>query len=256
MYYFTKGFMITQYVNHKIVSMVGILLISTGKYKQFIAPLVDQIIEHFMPRVKKTIHIFTDEFITLPESIYIRQFLIPSYKFPEATLFRYKTFIDVKSELLRCTHLFYLDADMAIVKEIPESLLTKGLVAVRHPGFFMNDGWGDSNNPESSLSYLPKEQRRHYYAGGFQGGHCELFLMMSSILADNIDNDYKRNIIAEHNDETNYNWFLSKCRSIELLELDPEFCMVEQIHLRQAWNIQDLPVSIIALHKNHNEIRS
>lgn len=236
--------------------MIGILLISTGKYKKFVPPLVDQLTQHFMPGKMKRIYLFTDDIINIPEDISIRQYVIPSYKFPEATLFRYKNFISIKNELLRCTHLFYLDVDMKIVNDIPESLLTKGLVAVRHPGFFMNDGWGDSSNPFESLSYLPEKERRHYYAGGFQGGDCELFLMMSSILSDNINFDYERGIIAEHNDETHYNWFLSKCRSIELLELGPEFCMVEQNNLRIAWGIQDLPVSIIALNKNHQEIRS
>lgn len=236
--------------------MVGVLIISTRKYKQFVQKLIDQIDEFFIPAQEKMVFLFTDEFIPVKSNLLVQQLFIPAYSFPYATLYRYKTFMTYKSHLKDCSHLFYIDADMAVVDKVGEDLLTTGLVVVRHPGFYVNDGWGDSSNPRESSSYLPVEERTHYYAGGFQGGESSTFLKMSEILAAAIDTDDKKGIIAEHNDETHFNTFISKFKPYNLLELTPEYCMVEQPHLREAWGIANLSPKIIALNKNHNEIRS
>ncbi len=236
--------------------MIGILLISTRKYKQFVQSLVHQIDEYFLKGHDKTIFLFTDEVQQVESKSNVEQISIPPYKFPAATLYRFKCFRNHQDVLKHCEYLFYMDVDMAVVSPVGEEILSNGITVVRHPGFFTNGGWGDSNNPMRSTSYLPKEMRGPYVAGGFNGGLSFPFLNMCCKLADDIDIDDANGIIAEHNDETHLNGYISKNTKWPINLLTPQYCMVEQMHLREAWGISDLPVSIIALNKNHEEIRS
>lgn len=236
--------------------MIGILLISTRKYKQFVQSLINQLDFYFLVHHQKKIFLFTDEIQDVNSISEIQQIIIPPYRFPQATLYRFKCFRDNQEVLKDCEYLFYMDVDMAVVNPVTDFILRPGLTVVRHPGFYSNDGWGDSNNPISSTSYLPKEMRKHYVAGGFNGGETNAFLRMSCNLADNIDEDDRSGVIAEHNDETHLNAFISKNTVWQINELSPEFCMVEQAHLRREWGLLGLPVTIIALNKNHAEIRS
>lgn len=237
---------------------IGVLIISTRKYKQFVQSLITQIDEYFLPEHKKVIFVFTDEYQPgLTSSHTIVQRIIPDYKFPYATLYRYLVFSQNEDELKRCSHLFYLDADMAVVKTVGNEFLTDGLVIVRHPGFYVNDGWGDSNNPPESKSYLPKEKRRHYYCGGVQGGESETYLMACKFMANGIAQDDANGIKAEWNDETFWNHYIHTQTTPEMLtEFTPSYCMVQQPHLQSAWGLTGLDKKIIALEKNHEEIRN
>lgn len=236
----------------------GILLISTRKYKQFVQDLINQIDKYFLPGHEKTIFVFTDLPQTLKSENHIQQIRIPDYKFPYATLYRYKMFAENEEKLKQCSHLYYLDVDMAIVSKIDTDILVDGLMVVRHPGFYVSDGWGDNNNPVQSTSFMPADRRKHYYCGGVQGGKAEAYLEMSKTLAANIDEDDKNGIIAEWNDETHYNKYVNwaKPDDVSITEFTPSYCMVEEMPLRQRWGIADLEVKIIALAKNHAEIRS
>lgn len=233
-------------------------MISTRKYKTFVAPIVADIERYFLPGHQKTIFLFTDERQKFRTEIPIEQIIVPDYKWPFATLYRYKMFNDNAQALSKCSHLFYMDVDMSIVSKIDTDILSGGLVATRHPGFYMSDGWGDSNNPENSTSFMPSTRRKHYYAGGFQGGTAEHYLEMAKTLAANIDEDTKIGVTAEHNDETHFNQYINwkKPDGVQVLELTPEYVMVEQPHLRQQWGLSKLNPKILALSKNHAEIRS
>ncbi len=237
--------------------MIGILLISTGKYKQFVKELVKQIDKYFLPNKDKKIFIFTDYFhIDLETNSDLLQTIIPEYKFPYATLYRYKIFSENNNIFKGCSHLFYLDVDSAIINEIgKEFLVDEGLVVVRHPGFYKNDGWGDNNNPTNSRSYLPQEMRKHYYCGGVQGGVTMDYLYATKVMAKGIEEDEKIRIMAEWNDETFWNHYIHTS-GVKITEFNPEYCMPEQLHLQQAWGLTNLTPKIIALSKNHEEIRS
>ncbi len=238
----------------------GILLISTRKYKQFVAPLIEQIDEYFLPGYHKTIFLWTDEKQELQSKNTIIQFLIPDYKFPYPTLLRYNFFDSKKEQLSKCSHLTYMDVDMAIVAPITDEILVdEGLVIVRHPGFFINDLWGngDNENPKESTSYLPPEKRTHYYCGGVQSGTSKAYLELSKILAENIKQDVANDVMSVYHDETHYNKYISEnYGKIPMKELTPSYCMVEQPSLQKAWGIHTLPSYIVALAKNHAEIRN
>lgn len=232
-------------------------MISTRKYKQFVEPLIAQIDEFFLPDYPKTIFLFTDEYQRLLRSRNeIRQIIIPSYGFPYASLYRFKTFYNNWQSLEECNHLFYLDVDMAVVSNIGDEILGDGLTITRHPGFFINNGWGSPNVSPQSLAFVPIAERKKYFAGGFSGGKAVVYLSMAKKLAHNIEDDEKRGVMAEYHDESHLNAYVVEHPEIPLIELTPSYCMVEQPHLQKAWGIDNLDKKIIALAKNHKELRS
>lgn len=233
----------------------GILLISTGNYKQFVQPLLTQIDKYFLTEYHKKIFLFTDEWLPELESkSHIIQLRIPPLKYPYVTLYRFSFFSKYEDQLRYCSHLYYLDVDSAIVDVVGDEFLVEGLLAVRHPGFY-NGGWGDSSNPIESTSYLPPEKRKHYFCGGCMGGNSSWFLGISKTLSDNIKKDEVNGIIAEWNDETHWN-FILHTRNDNVTEFDPSYMMPEPEHLRKSWGISHLKPKILALDKNHLEIRS
>lgn len=239
---------------------MGVLLISTGKYKQFVQPLINQIDKYFLPEYKKTIFVFSDEYMCDLDAIStIVHIPIPAYKWPYPTLLRYMLFDDNKELLKRCSHLTYMDVDMAIVAKVGDDILVdEGLVVVRHPGFYISDGWGngDNENPRESTSYMPPENRKHYYCGGVQSGTAEAYLQLSKTLARNIKEDEANGVMAIYHDETHYNKYVNEnVNNVPIKELIPSYCMVEQPHLQQLWGIDTLPKIIIALSKDHKTIR-
>ena len=239
----------------------GLLLIATRKYKQFVPSLAKQIHDYVLPGEEKHIFLFSDGIIDLSavdknfDKIHITEIGIEPYKFPYATLYRYKIFSENAELMGHCSHLLYLDVDMAIVSPVGEEILVDGLMAVRHPGFYTSDGWGSNGNSEKSTSWFPADKRKHYYAGGVQGGKTEEYLLACKILAQNIETDEKNEVMAEWHDETHWNKYCNYERPELVTEFNPSYCMVEQQHLRKSWGIADLPVKIIALAKDHKTIR-
>lgn len=238
---------------------VGILLIATNKYKQFVQPLIAALDKNFLPGHQLKIFLFSDgfwdkeltEFANCPR-INIQHIEIPSYKFPQATLYRYKIFTSRGKDIYKdCSHLFYLDVDMGIVSPVGKEILAP-ITAVRHPGFYISDSGSWGNDPKS-LAYTLARERKHYYAGGFQGGSLDHYWAIMTLLANRIDIDEQNGVMAEWHDETHWNWFLANNPVFN--ELTPEYCMVEQQELRKKWGIDHFQPKIVALAKDHKKLR-
>lgn len=230
-----------------------ICLIATNKYKQFVQPVVDSIKKHFLQTHGLEIALYTDDLSIAVEGndrVTISKTLIPPYKFPEATLYRYSI---ITSRIYKCDYLFYMDVDMRVVGDVKEDILAP-LITVLHPGFY--NGGGSWGNNKDSNSYTPPQNRIRYYAGGFQGGEKDEFFLVATLLDHLIAEDENRGVRAEWNDETHWNKYLSQLDSSKFKTLSPAYCMVEQPHLRYEWGISHFQPKILALDKNHEEIRS
>lgn len=240
--------------------IIGILLISTGKYWQFVQPLIDSIKQYFLLDYKINIHVFNDELRDYDgdSRVSIQQHGIPSFKFPMATLMRYWVFAKYAS-LIKEDVLYYLDVDMLVVAPVGDEILPvdTGLVSIVHPGFF-NGGYGSNNTHEKSLAYVPPEKRNGYYCGGFQGGTRDSYLRMAKVLSENIEKDFEtakeigytenNGILAEWHDESHYNWYLKERNTTESWNiLDPSYCYPH-------WEIP-YPKKILALDKDHKTMR-
>jgi hypothetical protein len=235
---------------------VGIILIATGAYDMFLQPLLDSMEKYFFIDHSICIYLFTDKkhSIVCSERIAISEFRVPCLKFPYPTLYRYK-WISEKTASMKSDNIFYMDVDMLFVDYVGEEILPdgSGLVAVHHPGFYAKGGWGDRGTAEGSTAYIPRPLRKRYYAGGFQGGERSAYLSACASMAKNIDTDEKRGLMACWHDESHWNKYLT---GHEFMALTPAYCMVEEMNLRERWGISHISPKIIALKKNHSEIRS
>lgn len=236
---------------------IGLLLISTNKYSGFVQPLIDSVNEFFFLDQEVTVFLFTDQYLDLNEGrLNVKQFGIPGYKFPFASLYRYKIFAE-HADKIDTDYVFYSDVDMRFVAPVGTEILPNEsqLTATQHPGYY-NGGWGSNGTHELSEAYLPIKKRKNYYCGGFQGGTREAYLNMSADLMHNIEIDlikakaisYTKNngVLAEYHDETHYNHYMGS-RSPKVLT--PSYCFPEN------WKLPFEP-KILALDKNHNEIRA
>ena len=225
---------------------ICVINIATNKYIKFIEPLWESINDNFLQDYVVESLLFTNHDVE-PITKNGKVSKIEHEPFPVPTLMRYH-YINSESEYLKqFDYCFYLDADMLIEGKVGEEILGD-LVATIHPGFFNkspNEFTYERN--ETSLAYIPKDSGNKYYAGGFNGGTPEQFLKMSETIAKNIDTDKEHDIIAIWHDESHFNRYLLD--NPPTLELSPDYCYPE------SWNIP-FERKILALDKNHNEIRS
>ena len=116
---------------------VGVLLIATRKYKQYVPALIEGVKKNFLLDHKITVFLFIDELFLCGGNSRVRitQHLIPAYKFPEATLYRYRIFREHQNELMKMDYLYYFDVDMKFADVIGEEIF-ENLVAVQHCGFY------------------------------------------------------------------------------------------------------------------------
>jgi histo-blood group ABO system transferase len=240
------------------MNRVGVILICTRKYDVFLQPLIDSMEKFFFTGEPYDIYLLTDKpqahLEAVRGTISVRE--IPAYRFPFATLYRYKSMVEHK-DVFTSQNLYYLDVDMKFVAEVGDEIFGGGLVAVQHPGYYLG-GWGSRRTQHASLFYVPQAFWNDYYCGGFQGGRKDSYLKMAEVLSEMIDQDldiaknirYTHNdgILAEYHDESAYNWYL-KVKESPAMVLNPSYCYPE------SWNIP-YEKKLLALDKNHKEIRS
>lgn len=243
------------------MNKIGILLIATNQYKGFIEQLLESMDKYFFVGEKINVYLFIDDTsfkFKIPSRIKIKYFKIASLKFPAATLMRYLLFSQVKKHI-DSDFIFYGDVDIKFVAPVGEEILPldlpeeNQLVAVRHCGFY-GKGGGSWETRQISTAYIAPEKRKFYYAGGWQGGRTSTYLSACETMRDNIETDRKSGVMSTWHDEGHLNRYLSE-RMGKFKELTPDYCLVEEIEKRVAWSVNMFSPKIIALKKNHNEIR-
>lgn len=230
---------------------IGLLLIATGKYDQFLQPLIDSVDEYFFKDHEVDIYFFSDKTIDLKHSnrLAVINFTIEHKPFPYSTLYRYKYFNAHKHDI-KAEYVFYCDVDMLFVDHVGPEILPErdcNLVFVQHPGFAKTGGWGSPNVFKESTAYVPIEKRGVYVAGGFQGGETYNYLEMCRILDENITTDENNGIIAEWHDESHANYYVAYSEYPTKI-LSHEYCMSDA-------DISGSP-KILALTKDHATLRS
>jgi hypothetical protein len=249
---------------------IGLLVIATGRYRQFLDGLLESATRFFMPQHQVTRFIFSDSAADFAHTVRIP---VKHAKWPHMTLNRYHLFAQHAPLLQSMDYLFYVDVDMKFASFCGDEILpatVDRLTGVEHPAFFRRTStaaralhavsggrWGSrrldypelpfEKNP-LSLACVPWAKDATYYAGGFNGGFTDSFLSMASGLRDAIDHDRSRNMVAIWHDESHLNryFWLRKPK-----RLSPAYCYPESgyPHLR---GIQ--PV-VIALDKDHAYFR-
>ncbi len=213
---------------------IAMAVIATGKYNVFLKPLIDSIVKFFLKSHKITIFTFGDKDCT---------FYMKHKPFPYPTLMRYHQFNKQKDILKTFDYIFYSDVDMLFCKDVGSEILGDGLTACIHPYSGSRNFKNTFELNKESTAY--SEDIETYCCGGFQGGTSKSFLKMSQEIADNIDKDLDRGIIARWHDETHYNKYLTEVKPSLILNRD--YCTPEKDQNNNS--------KLIALDKNHKEIR-
>jgi histo-blood group ABO system transferase len=222
---------------------VGLCVIATGKYLEFVAPLWESASGLFLPNHRVRLFLFSDNALELRESTIC---LTGHRAWPGPTLYRYHSMLAYRNRLDRLDYLFYCDADMRFVGPVGDEVLGN-LVATHHPGFYgaAPDDCTYDRNP-ASQAFVPRGCGRHYYAGGFQGGRAERYLDAMTVLRSRIDNDDQRGVVALWHDESHWNRYLID--SPPDIALSPGYCYPEGRML-------PFEPRLVALNKNHAELR-
>ena len=230
---------------------ICILTIATNKYLQFVEKLYEDISEKFCPGAEINCLLFTDHEIE-EAGDNVRVHYIDHEPWPMPTLKRYNYFVKEKDFILEHDYCFYFDADMRIDGVVEVEEVCGDLVATRHGYQSLSDPASQTfdRNPKS-LAYVPFDQKTvSYYAGGFNGGKTESFMEMAEVIANNVNKDLEKGVVALWHDESHMNRYLID--NPPALQLTPTYCYAEEFYGT------DYPYEpkIIALKKNHNELRS
>lgn len=238
---------------------VGVFTVATNVYFDYWRDMVTSADRLLFPEHDVTFHVFTDQPDAANE---VQQHLdrakvvaieIPGYRWPEATLFRYRFAVE-NSHLLQQDVLMHLDADMLVVDRVGPGLnparWVNGLAFVRHPGFRRPTGWRSAayyaGNPEAarldfltrrsfgalgawerrpeSTAFVDRDLRHHYVYGAIWMGRREPLLAMCQELDDEIRRDLSSDLIAEWHDESHLNRYAAEH---EHTLLDSDYCYVE-----------------------------
>ena len=164
---------------------------------------------------------------------------IEGWGWPEATLFRYKFFVDSENQLEQ-EFLVYLDSDMRVVGDSGEIVLnlqkSNGIGVVSHPGFVRPKGiqklkyyiftplfffrdikialqssrhLGAWEKDARSTAYVERSSRDSYVHGAIWFGYRENLLAMCRTLSARIQIDLGNGLIALWHDESHLNWFIA-----------------------------------------------
>jgi len=231
---------------------ICILTIATNKYLQFVEKLYTDISEKFLPEAEISCLLFTDHEIEECGDN-VRVHYIDHEPWPMPTLKRYNYFVREKDFILEHDYCFYFDADMRIDSVVESEEVCGDLVATRHgyQSLMPANQQSFDRNP-NSLAYVPvNESTVTYYAGGFNGGKTEVFMEMAETIADRVNKDLENGVVALWHDESHMNRYLID--NPPTLDLDPTYCYAEEF-IGTEYPYQ--PGKIIALKKNHNELRS
>lgn len=224
---------------------VGICMVATNKYIEFWKKCALDLEKNAFTEIKNvTLHLFTNHDSEAQnwannnlKRVKLRAHKIDGFGWPEATLFRYKFINNIRDEFSEDL-LMYLDSDMEVTEKFgpeldPRSWIN-GLAFVAHPGFTRNSGTkglldflkyprllipylnklrdgargiGTWENSKASKAFVAPRKRRRYVHGAIWFGAREPFLEMCRELNNNVENDYRKNIIAKWHDESHLNWF-------------------------------------------------
>lgn len=220
---------------------VGLLVVATNKYIQFVQPLVESAERHFLKNHQVTYFIFTDqEPIPLRNTNYVFQ---KRLGWPFDTMHRYHIYYQNRELFEGQDYLFAIDADMLFVDGVGDEILGER-VATLHPGFIGQKGSYETN--PYSRACIQSGEGKYYFAGGFYGGTRDAFLHILKTNIIQIERDLDRGIIAVWHDESHWNRYCIDYPPT--LILSPSYCYPEN------WKLP-YPKKLLALDKEHEEIR-
>ncbi len=227
---------------------IGLLVIATGKYKIFLKNLIESADKYFLENFNVKYFLFVDEEIKINSNREVEQIIIEHKSWPFPTLLRYRHFVNNSDKFENLDYLYYVDSDMIFENTVGDEIFSD-IVCVAHPWFIGNRGTPE--NDKRSLAYIPDNVNFQYMAGAFLGGSKSCIMNMFQFIANQIDIDYSRNVIAKWHDESHSNkFFILYSTKI----LSPEYCYSRQSPY--CTSVSNWKPRVVQVFKNDNEMRS
>lgn len=228
-------------------SKVGLLIVATGNYIQFVEQLVESARKHFCTHHDVTYFVFTDG--KAPQADDIVQLEHKRLGWPHDTMMRLSVYDKYAERLSEMDYLFATDADMRFVDAVGDEILSER-VATQHPGYVGRRGTYETRR--ISTAYVAPHEGQHYFAGGFNGGTATAFLALAKKVTENIQKDLEKGVIAVWHDESHINrYFIDNPPTCIL---SPSYCYPESTIATGGKQLNYTP-RLIALDKNHGALR-
>lgn len=226
---------------------VGLLIMATGRYIEFVKPLINSAEQHFCTDHNVTYFVFTDG--NLPPQDNVVCFYQKRLGWPYDTMMRNSVYRSQSDAYQDMDYLFACDSDMLFVDTVGDEVLGER-VATLSPGFAPGSPFprarGDYETSPLSTAYVRDDEGFLYFAGGFFGGSRDEFLRIVNSTSANIEIDLQNHIIAKVHDESHWNRYCID--NPPTIILSPSYCYPEN------WKIP-YKKRLLALDKNHDEMR-
>ncbi|BDC34778.1 hypothetical protein Noda2021_07360 [Candidatus Dependentiae bacterium Noda2021] len=221
---------------------VGLLMVATGKYVQFIPQLIESARTYFCKGHDVHYYVFTDGNLQpAPDTTIIFQ---QRLGWPHDTLKRFSMYASHADQYQHHDYLFALDADMLFVDYVGSEILSDR-VATLHPCLVNQRGTYETRS--ISTACVKADEGTHYFAGGFNGGSSKEFLKMACTITANIEKDLEHGFIALWHDESHLNRYFIDNKPT--LILCPDYCYPE------GWDLPYNP-KLVALLKDHKKFQN
>lgn len=208
--------------NSLFASKIGLLIVATGKYHQYINSLLESANQHFCKEHEVTYFIFTDG--EVPKASNIVKIHQDRLGWPYDSMMRFEMYYKNKKLLKSQDYLYSCDADMLFVDKVGSEILGKR-VATLHFGYADKLGpYPYETNPNSKACIYPGEGK-NYFAGAFFGGKTKPFLKLARINAEKINQDLKNDTIALWHDESHWNRYCID--HPPTVVLSPSYCYLD-----------------------------
>jgi histo-blood group ABO system transferase len=227
---------------------IAICLIATGKYIDFVPPLLKGLFQYLLPNHKRWIYVFTDS----EKPIKGVEMVYTEHKpFPHPTLYRYHIIYNYfHSQQLNFDYYYYLDSDSLIVNTVGDEILGK-LVLTQHPGFYHKRPTTYTFDRKFlSMAYVNPFGIKKYFAGGFNGG--SEYLKMAKTIMKWVDIDAKYGYVPCWHDES-YLQKYAKLHPPDVI-LNPKYLYPQTDHEIITYGLQDLSPKIICINKSHASV--
>lgn len=222
---------------------VGLMIVATGKYIQFVEPLITSADKYFCTDCEVTYFVFTQGDVPMhPRVVKIEQ---AKLGWPFDTMMRMSMYAKAFESWKSMDYVFACDADMLFVDTVGTEILGD-LVATQHPCYVEQRGTYETN-PISS-AYVHEDEGQYYFAGGFYGACTQEFFRLASTITAAIEADLQNGLIAVWHDESHLNRYFIDHKPTTILS--PSYCYPDR-----GFPLT-MPRKLLALTKDHAAVRA
>lgn len=231
---------------------VGLLIIATAKYVEFIQGLISSADNYFLKDCDVTYYIFSDQISNINSKRPIVNINIEHRPFPFASADRFKHFVKNQDKFINEDYLYYVDVDCLFVDTVGREILGN-LVGVQHCGYYKMNGPYEFNT--ISTSYVEPSKYKTYFGGGFQGGKREKYLKLAQWCYDALEKDLTNGHMPYWHDESVLNKYFSDTYPSIVLSPSYHYPADNLHHYKAIWGNEVFFPKILLLKKNHKNIR-